>query len=666
MSSVPYGSFRYPGIEGVVSARYTRSLGIQPGVATVTIAPLQPDDKPIARYGDMEWSYGRIRHVMKDCAVDDISQSTSGPTLWTVYILDGRWKWQMGEISGEYNYKREGSGDIEFRSRKNCRELAKLLVEAMGYTDAKMYDIDLMPDNRYTHVKWDVDIPAVKLQELCNKLGFKIAYQFDGSLSIVEPGVGEALPDNGTLVSPQYSVDAVPQPRSYIFTAAPTQWEVDIPLRPVGMDIDNMVRSIQNLSYRVYPKDLMVKGYEWTATQPQSIVIPSENSTGRKYTKEQHEHVKSLAKSTLFRWYKVDLEKFASAKWSEANGFDGLPGLKNDEERKVGDNTGKDKDEDAETEFSLVNLEQILPLIPTLVRERETSLFDKKLETPEVIRAYVWGKYYKGSGGSVNTSHNVECLSLLSNPSSDPENNEALKYNRGFSVDETTGIVKLSDPAWINASSVRTKVKEVPDIVAFDSEEEKDEKIKILPAMLWIRCTINFRHKDSMRYWRHLVSRDGDRYSPAPPMFILRDDIEAGYYRKVPAGAGPQPKPDEEAQYKPTNNNTEDLTWDNIKHVEDVANYYLDQKEKEFAINTPATASYASFVDVRLDGAINQVSFSITAGRESTCVVSRNTEHDLEQLSYQEKVKVAEDAAWARELIRFQARQSRRKQRDKR
>src|SRR5690606_23115651 len=116
-----------------------------------------------------------------------------------------------------------------------------------------------------------------------------------------------------------------------------------LPLKSIGLDTDNEIKPIKELSYKVYPPNMKVPGYEWTGMQPDNLIIPKTDSTGKVYSDAEHDHVKAIARSTVFRWYKVDLEEFKKNTWSKRNGFDGLPGL-DIESKRDGKETGSTGD----------------------------------------------------------------------------------------------------------------------------------------------------------------------------------------------------------------------------------------------------------------------------------------------------------------------------------
>ena len=138
--AAPQGIAYFAGIQAFLSFNYTLTPGITPGLATLYIPP-QPGR--IFEVGPLLVSYGNTQLVFPDCKVDRISVETDGEghTVWGLSILDRRWKWAWGRISGYYNVRRGET--LVKETEKRPQELATLCLEAMGETG---YDVSRMPD----------------------------------------------------------------------------------------------------------------------------------------------------------------------------------------------------------------------------------------------------------------------------------------------------------------------------------------------------------------------------------------------------------------------------------------------------------------------------------------------------------------------------------------
>src|SRR5690348_6882168 len=123
------GLASFPGITQLVQASFTLSHGITPSVATLVLAPQA--ELP-ARGGTLSFTFGSVRLDFPDCRIDACSyrRDLSGLT-WSLTVLDRRWKWAFGHVSGNYNRLR-ADGTIDPATEKSPRELAQLCLEAMG------------------------------------------------------------------------------------------------------------------------------------------------------------------------------------------------------------------------------------------------------------------------------------------------------------------------------------------------------------------------------------------------------------------------------------------------------------------------------------------------------------------------------------------------------
>src|ERR1043166_5589967 len=101
MPIVPQGLAYFPGIKQIISARYTLSHGITPGVCSMEIAP---QDDITAAGGALQFKFGSVLLVFPDCRVDKFSYRTNGSgQVVGLNIYDRRWKWSCGFMRGAYN-----------------------------------------------------------------------------------------------------------------------------------------------------------------------------------------------------------------------------------------------------------------------------------------------------------------------------------------------------------------------------------------------------------------------------------------------------------------------------------------------------------------------------------------------------------------------------------
>lgn len=330
---------------------------------------------------------GSAVRTFSDCCVDTVDVSRSGGFItWQVQILDRRWAWKTGQITGEYNIRKKG--EVVAEGKKTPRELATLCLEAMKETG---FDVSALPeDEDYPYVNWEVEVPAKALADLCDLYGCAVSLQIDETVKVVKLGEGVEFPAG--FLHNDLAIDPANVPKRLQVVTAPTRWQVDLLLEAVGVEtdgtpqgggltgLDGTVKLIDDLSYAT------IEGWESFGDDDEF------GEEGAPFT----ENERNLAKETIWRWYRVSIE-----------------GL--------------------ELEGNKVKLEsrkQILPLISELL----DTIGEGSQKHP--LEAFVWGNYYEGESLSANTD---------TNEITREDFRPILKYKGGMSIDEENGIVKFSE-----------------------------------------------------------------------------------------------------------------------------------------------------------------------------------------------------------------------------
>lgn len=280
----PQGLCTFPGINAIVSATVTLSHGVQPSSFQIEMAP---QNGGIAEGGTLRLSFGEVNLEFRDCRVDLASaRLTESGQIWSVEILDRRWKWQFGEISGEYN-RRDGKGN--FIIEKTPRELARLLLDAAGETA----DTTDLPDDTRPHVEWLGENPMRALADLCDSLGFRVVMRTDGTVKLCKAGEGNLLPTNG-LMEGQSEANPPERPDSIRVLGAPTIVQTRLDLWAVGLDVDGEIKRIDDLSY----------------TPSTGWENETEMMSGVEEADPDYPDIspRKLAIETVFRWYHIDTE----------------------------------------------------------------------------------------------------------------------------------------------------------------------------------------------------------------------------------------------------------------------------------------------------------------------------------------------------------------------
>ncbi|MFN0055922.1 MAG: hypothetical protein ACKV0T_27575 [Planctomycetales bacterium] len=236
--------FRYPGLQQVIRWSYTLSHGISPGVCLVEIVPqgVAPDWN-----GTLRIEFGSTRLQFPDMLVDQ-AQVRRGPGGMVVglTLLDRRWKWKYGAISGRYNL-RTPSGRLDTRTERSPQGLATLLLQAMGETG---FSVGELPNASRPEIDWVAANPAGELAALCEALGCRVVLGLDNRVALRRAGEGAALPRTGTHRTVTFGIDPPDRPGRVQVVTGPTRFQTKFRLEAVGEDRDGTVRPLANLAYQ--------------------------------------------------------------------------------------------------------------------------------------------------------------------------------------------------------------------------------------------------------------------------------------------------------------------------------------------------------------------------------------------------------------------------------
>ena len=259
-----HGIATWPGIEGFVSCSYTCSLGITPGVASLVV-PLQAE--PIPPEGTLtitDGTFGKI--VLKDCRIAraesvDLPGGAKGLAL---QILDRRWRWKYGAISGWYNQvdpdpDPDGLPKGEFTTRygpfvpgteRDVLELIKLCTKSL---DEELWTAVGLPKAARPPADWKRVNPAAALQGVADSVLARVCYQptEQGRILITSPGLGtNAVRADWPVISDDPGLKAVTPPDGFVVFTGPIRCSWFFQLEPVGPERDGTWRPIDDLSYK--------------------------------------------------------------------------------------------------------------------------------------------------------------------------------------------------------------------------------------------------------------------------------------------------------------------------------------------------------------------------------------------------------------------------------
>lgn len=279
------GRFEYPGLpaESVIAATYSLGHGVSPGVITVEVPALTAYPQP---EGVGVFSYGSTVLPVVGCRFDLGTSRTGGGEIWTFSILDGRWPFEFGDISGHYNIRRP-DGTIRPNTEKSPQELAKLCLKAMFIS---RFDISQLENLRRPEVHWSWANPAQALASLADECGCRVVYWVDRSISIVPTGYGANLPDLPSM-SLDFSFDTSQIPSGVRVVGTDALYQSRWELEAVGLDTDGKWKPIDQLSYK--------PNGGWENEDPDKLSsVPERNDHDK-------DNPRALALQTVFKCYRI-------------------------------------------------------------------------------------------------------------------------------------------------------------------------------------------------------------------------------------------------------------------------------------------------------------------------------------------------------------------------
>lgn len=268
----------YPGLANIVRWTFTHSHGITPSLCRVDVVPQVQLPQVV---GDLNLTWGAASWTFAGCVVDraSVRRSNAG-TIVGLTLFDRRWKWQFGDISGLYN-QRALSGDIDTSTEKTPRELAGLLLDALGESGYSTADL---PNDVRPAVAWNHASPAVELDRLCELLGCRVVLGLDNHVALRRTGQGNLLPLLGIERRESLGIDPANRPSALRLVGGVTLYQTRFRLEAVGLERDGRLLPIEQLSYR----PATGWGSEWP------FLGNVANAAERR-----------LALQSVFRWYRI-------------------------------------------------------------------------------------------------------------------------------------------------------------------------------------------------------------------------------------------------------------------------------------------------------------------------------------------------------------------------
>lgn len=455
------GRITFGNVTGVEQFNMTRSRGIKPSTIQFVV-PVVPQI-PVG-IADTLMLFDCVNSItLRDCLVQSVDVDYSMGDRYIVTLLDERWKWSYGEISGEYNIVRGGT--ILNSTKKKPRDLAKLLFEAMGVDS---YDVSQLPNDTYPEITWDLEVPAVALESLAASLGCIVCLQLNGVVKLCKIGVGAKLPvQRGSEM--RESMKFVESPDEIFISANATVWEVSLKIeKPFGKERDKGTTGSKPVESIIPIKDLSYapKG-GWGNEDP--MVFPNVGNTiapGNTIQEsiKERDRIRGLAQESIWKIFGF---KFPLS----------LPGLP----------------------FKIQDINQLIfhdeLLTQSLVQY--SSPLQKQAYELRRMQPFVYGVYYDRKETGKNNVDKFSHKWKL---------DQKLIYPGSFNVDKDRGVIIFSDAVYQYDSNPTAKDR-------FNEPE------------LYLRVAVSVKDPETGRYWREVMKNKTGYSNRTKPYWIKRADL---------------------------------------------------------------------------------------------------------------------------------------------
>lgn len=584
----PQGLWSFAGIpEGnILEGSYSLRHGISPGVATLTILPTVLTNE----VGTLSLTYGGLRLDFPDMKVDAGSfvHDSTGQVI-QLNLLDRRWKWRFGAISGNYNLRKQTYGkyvDTLLRhTEKKPTELMALCLQAMGETG---YDLGGVPNLLRPEVHWSNDNPAQELARLADLCGCRVVLKTSGRVGVYPVGVGARLPEGGEVISMGSSVDLPEKPDLVMAVCGPTLYQIDVLLEAVGLDLDGQVKPVNDLSY--------TPSNGWTHDPP-----TAHPNAGDTLPETQRRAARDLAVATVWRWYRIH---------SAPRGLDNEP-------LTVPGYTGL-----------VMTRDQLLPL------ETEQVEMGVQLEVVTIVGvpanqympqrkpALIWGYYAVSPNGRPRNNLDPADADVMDEGTIVPRwAAPGAAYRDGFSIRGDIGVIVFSQPVYAYSDAPAGG-------------------FLIFPATLALRTACSIRaakgaapdcHSDTMRV-------PGKTYGTGPRVIHLPDIQRYVWPTYSERGNA----------VRSINDNTDEGFMPGTPGLDKQLQHYLSYAVREYQVPAGQEATYTGILPLSPDGAIQEVGWTAGSGPAETRA-GLNTELGLSSVSYKERRFLEELGALRRE-----------------
>lgn len=301
------GTVAFDGIDpdNIKGGYFTLSRGISPSYGAIIFDVPTEVRKQI---GTLRFEFENRRIEFRNAAIEDGSLTFAGNGREaSVKIVDRRWKWRYGFIDGRFN-SRLGNGELDPTWKKSARELATMLLKAMGENGV---DVSAFPAAN-PEVYWVAANPAQELAALCDEFNCTIILGLDDRVRIKKINQGRALPETGGELHVGFGFTAKLKPKEILFVGGDIRVQSALKLEAVGLDLDGQIKPIGDLSYK--PAD----GWE-SQLYYEFADVDDEPSKKHRDPSGRPLIARDLALQSVYRWYRVKEQAhggLAPPKWT--------------------------------------------------------------------------------------------------------------------------------------------------------------------------------------------------------------------------------------------------------------------------------------------------------------------------------------------------------------
>jgi hypothetical protein len=665
MANAPQGTLTYAG--GITPAQvlyFSASLqhGLTPNIISARII-IPPTG--FLKNGNLILSYGSTTITLPNCTVAKIERPDDEKLEWDITILDRRWRWKNGSISGLYNQRWKSGTELRKETIQTPSQLAAICLRAMGETGYVLGAITAFDGLSYPEISWNCVNPSQALQALCERYGCRAIYRWStNSVWIVQVGVGAQLDVSGDIPYEYNSLtwDPPEVPGTIVVQMGPTSVQSDTPLDPVGVDVDATIRSLPKLSYAPDGTFRDAKGNKVAVGNP-----PPDLKTGVPYIDkvcgywpwlgldlygQPAPYLRHLAAENVYRLWRIH----------PPQKFTGLNAAWGDSRKKKAEGTAQT---DLET-FPDVSQVSAGSWLWRLALQSEQNDRLDKLASPlnsqydefnqevssSALPAWVYGQYYSandisgnvlldsldedgnfiaGSGlKKLDPSLIVSTAKLNAStaPGYDAPTTVSRKvassgfYNGSFTIIPEWGLVKFSEPVFQLCAP-----KKDGTTWKLANGDPLPGSYNNYPATLWLRTRMFLRDPQTRGWVRAERVRVLDKSNPVVE-YAVRDDIflKMTYRFKGPPNTTVVP---------PTFNKAKiESNWDVVSAAADA---YLDEIEARYQNRTPQSVVYIGFIPLDLDGAIREITWYTDEQGFARTRVSRDQEYLVWHQDYAER-----------------------------